>query len=476
MVNKMELPDPLFSDLSNRVHFRSRGGMMNHLNDGRSMRDDESRPNGGPEATTSTGIDKLKANFALGLGANFFTMGGVVIAWIVLTKTEWVSGFWWQLVHALALSPAFMGDALNSYALCRIRLETHRGWDDIQITVEGRKALDRLHYVWRGLSLATTATLATVLLTGLSPDPIPWFRLRWVFAGLFALQFLRCQYTISAYFAPRVPFLGGISLIRRSVVFAGVAGAWFIWLHLHGPVPFSIPLMLTHGTIFFLFAAALHPMPSKFSIFRPGRPESRILTKAEPITSFEEGSTLASPAALEEVQLWQGKFGFQSLGKIRLPLPEMPIFSAFGEALLSPDRTVLALYLQSEIRKQPHRVLFSSWSGKTILSSDFGAADARFPAEVLFQSLLPGVPATDLLAAHSRAITGPATPLPLEICDWLTEFSQRMVGFLREEARTLRRDHPSDLSAGTLALTLFPTPDPASRADSAGTGGPSAST
>lgn len=418
------------------------------------MLDDESRPPGGPVKENSAGFEKLKANFALGLGANFFTMGGVVAAWITLTKTEWVDGFWWQMIYAMALAPVFMGDALDSYALCRIRLETQRGWDDVQITVEGRKSLDRLHYLWRGLSLVTTVTLGMILLTSLSPDPAAWIPLRWVFAGLFLLHFLRCQHTIAAYFVPRVSFMGGPTLYRRMILFASVASAWFIWLHLQGPTAFSLPLFLTHGTIFFFFAAALHPLPSKFSIFRPERSESRILSKAEPIDAFEPGSQMTSPAALEEVQLWHGKIGFQSIGKLRLPLPEMPIFSAVGEAMFSPDRTILGLYLQSEIRKQPHRVLFSQVAEKTILTSDFGTADARFPDDVRFQSLPPGLPAADLLSAHTKAMSGSPTPLPFEIWDWLTTFSQRMIAFLREEARTLRSKNPSDASTNSLAAAL----------------------
>lgn len=389
--------------------------------------------------------DKLKAIFMLGMAANVFTLSGSVLGLIVLGKTEWVEGFWTQAWYALCLAPLFMGDAINAYVLGRIRLEGERGWDDVQITPEGRQALVGWFRLWRTLSYLTAATLAGALLTTLAPDPAIGRGLFLLFPMLFLAHAVRCLHTLQAYVAPVLPAFGGRALAWRAASLAVLFGGWLTWLSQRtGPVT-GLEL-LGHGIIYFLLCAWLQPLPSKYSILRPAQCAPDL-----GVTLLPEG--LDNPAERLAIQQagawWKGEGGFVSLGFLRLPLLELPLFQATGEALLSPDRSSLLLLLISEVKPRVHRALYSPVGDRVYVTTDFGAPEARFPDEIVYETRPGDEAPAAFLARHRQRCTqrGQVEDPPWA---WLEAMTVLVLQFLarRRPDRSAADDASTDASAG----------------------------
>ena len=118
--------------------------------------------------SSSTGLDKLKAVFFLGLSCNLTTFTVCAITWIVMAKNGWVSGIWQTALTVLAFIPVFMADAIDNYVLGRIRLEHEKGWDDVQISVHGRQKVARYYQFFRILSIIPAYLLAAVMIASYS--------------------------------------------------------------------------------------------------------------------------------------------------------------------------------------------------------------------------------------------------------------------------------------------------------------------
>lgn len=378
--------------------------------------------------------EKITATFTLGIGSNFSTLAGVLAAWIFLTRTGWVDGFWQQLFQAFLLAPVFLGDAMNAYVLGRIDLDTRRGWDDIQITDEGRRALSRLRYPWRALSIATTTSLAAIFLVAHAPEPAAFAWVRYVFPALLFIQAARCLFTIRTYIAPRLPSFGGTSLFRRAV-WAYLAGAlWLGWLLTRPLAPFawwSVPL---HGCVFFLISGWLQPLPSRFSVFQPGG-SGRKLPKlvVEPLRAGIGQPAISGDVRGEEAR-WQSEHGFVTISDVRMPLLEMPLFEAAGTALAAPDNTALLLVLQSEVRSRPHCTLISWIDGKAFVTTNFGSTTSRFPAGITYLPRNPDEAPASFLAAHRTSCpSGAVTSIPQPPWQALQAMVEAMVVFLHRE-------------------------------------------
>ncbi len=395
--------------------------------------------------------DKLKAIFQLGMAANFFTLVGAVLGLIVLGKTEWVVGFWAQAWYALCLTPLFMGDAINAYVLGRLRLEGERGWDDVQITPEGRQNLVGWFRLWRTLSFLTAVTLAGKLLTTLAPDPAIGQGLFLLFPILFLAHAVRCLHTLQAYVAPVLPAFGGRALVWRAASLLVLFCGWLTWLGRRtGPVT-GLDL-IGHGIVYFLICAWLQPLPSKYSILRP--------TRSAPdlgVTLLPEGlENAAERLAIQEAGAWwKGEGGFVSLGCLRLPLLELPLFQATGEALLSPDRSSLLLLLISEVKPRVHRALYSSGGDRAYVTTDFGAPEARFPDEILYETRPGDEPAADFLARHQQrcARCGPLEDPPWA---WLEALVLLVLQFLARRRPGEPASGASPAAHGSAAVGEIP--------------------
>lgn len=401
-----------------------------------------------PQSASASPAAKIKATFILGLGSNFSTMGGVLAAWILLSRTEWVAGFWWQLFHALLLAPVFLGDAVNAYVLGRISLDTQYGWDDIRITEEGRRALSRLHYPWRALSLATAASLAALFLTSYSPDPSAYAWVRYVFPALLFIHAARCLYTIKAYISPRLPSYGGTALIRRAL-WAYLAGTvWVGWLLTRPMEPSPWWAVALHGLAFFLVAGWLQPLPSKFSVFQPGG-SGRKLPKlvVEPLRGGVGLPAISGDVRSEEAR-WKSEHGFVPISDVRMPLLEMPLFEAAGTALAASDASSLLLILQSEVRGRPHRTLVSWMDGKAFVTTNFGATTARFPSGITYLSRSADEAAASFLEAHRATCpVGACSTIPQPPWPALQGMVEAMVIFLHREIQVPTPAMPSDGAA-----------------------------
>ncbi|MBI3038927.1 hypothetical protein HYY75_07760, partial [bacterium] len=304
--------------------------------------------------------EKFKANISVGFGANFFTIGGVLLSLIILSKTNWVIGFYNQVISSLCLAPIFMGDAINSYWLCRIRMEGEKGWNDILVTPEGALGLKKLHLFWRALSMLPALVLALVFLTSLSENPTSFFFLKPVFLLFFILHFIRCFHSAYHYLAPLFPSLGGRGFVKKILIMGGIFSIWASWIFFRDPaLPFSNLGFVFHGTFYFLFCGSLHPLPSKFSIFQLKPRGKPVIIKAiEPLPN-ELGKDFLLDETASEVKKWAIQGNFISSGFLKMPLLEMPIFVAVGEALIAPNNKTLLLILKSETQERWYRSVIS---------------------------------------------------------------------------------------------------------------------
>ncbi len=378
-------------------------------------------------------MEKLQTNITLGIGSNYFSIAGVLAAWVVLMKTGWRDGFWETIFASMAVAPAMMGDALDSYFLNRVRVDTEKGWNDVFITEAGRNHLTKFH-VWHRLhSLLSAGFLAGILLVGFSSDPsiYQWFRP--VFGLLFLTLSLRCLFVQIRYLAPaltsrRVPAFG-----KRWVFVLALGALWFWWLYARDPgKPFSPMGMALHGLIYFFLCGILHPLPSRYSILHLDRNPGPRLPRE--IKVFPDGTPnpLLETDMKDQLPLWQNA-GFTPLSVFSMPLLEMPIFQTVGQAWIGPERRVLLLLQVSEGRENAHRTLVS-WRGDQILiSSDFGAATARFPEGIHYQSIPRASTPTEALQQHFAFTGADLHPAADPVWPLVNQILGRMMDFLRTE-------------------------------------------
>jgi hypothetical protein len=329
--------------------------------------------------------EKLQANFALGLSSNVFTLAGVVGAWIFLAKAEWVHGFWDQLLLCVSLAPVFMGDTINAYVCGRVVLESQRNWDDIKISPAGKTQIGRWHKVIRLLSIGNALVLALLLIHGLSPNPEAWMILKPLFLTLTVVSIARSQWFYHAHIVPLVPRLSGAPFFRRLAGILVGATIWGVLLWRRDIFPVSRLGVIAHGTFYFLLCALLHPLPSKFSIFRmPKNTRQAPPTGVEPV-SAEKVTFLQEPLIRQELETWN-QLGFTDGWRlIRMPLLELPLFEACGTCVRHQDGKTLLLILRSDVKTRIHRYLISWSPEKAFVTSDFGAPEAAFPGVVSYQ-------------------------------------------------------------------------------------------
>lgn len=373
--------------------------------------------------------EKLKTNFSLGVSCNFFTLAGMAAVWIFLAKTGWVNGFWHQIFLAFCFIPVFMGDAINAYVLGRIRLESSMGWEDVQITGEGKRQVVRWYFFFRALSLASAFTLVGLLISGFSPDPGSWQFLKPLFLTLFAICFLRGQIFIFGSILPLNPKLGGRKFLKLFFFMAAVGG-WLFWLFHREPTEFSVWAIVLNGILYFLFFAFLHPLPSKFSIFRMSAGGKPCLRKIEPIG--EEGvSFLKDLEMLEELKSWE-KLGFRKpLESMRMPLLELPLFEAIGKGFLHDDSHFLLLILKSEVKNRIHRTLISWVGRKTYFSTDFEAPQVCFPDEFDYYAFTEKVEPETFFSKHRERLSGAPELIPEPVFSKLDGLLEKMQDYLR---------------------------------------------
>jgi hypothetical protein len=411
-------------------------------------------------------LEKLKLTFALGMGANVPAITGVVLCWVILAKLGWADQHGVSpVVTAFCLAPLFLADAVDHYVLNRVRVDVAKGWEDIQMTGAGKNSLCTYYGVWRSLSFLSAASLAAVLLATLSPDPSALRHLTWLFAVCFLLLMARWQFVVWAFITPVVPSFAGASFTRRLVLLTAAGTAMIIWLLARPEAVLSRLGMVACGTLYLALCGILHPLPSKYSIFQPGRQgRPRILTAIEPI---EPDSPALSPTIDLEARPWIEEHGFHLVGALQMPLLELPLFVAQGKAYLDAGRHELLLVLQSEVRGRVHRSLLSWNSDGTLdFTTDFGAPDARFPEHTRYRTLPHETAAGAFLTAH-RSIRGPADSSPLLALPeppWenVQHEVELMIRFLHREIKPADGSPASpssaDLTTGT-APVAPPAPD-----------------
>ncbi|MBF0544874.1 MAG: hypothetical protein HQM08_10595 [Candidatus Riflebacteria bacterium] len=388
------------------------------------------------EQKAAAKIEKIKAIFALGVGANFFTLIGTIAIWIVLVKTEWVFGFWRRLFFAFAFMPVFMADAIHSYVLNRIKIDEIKGFNDVLISEEGKGKLRNFHNFWRFLSFFTASFLALTLITTLSPTPEFWNWAKIFFAALFTVYFTVSRVFFHRYFAPVLPDVSSKSLKRKNWMFICFSLPWVIWLLIRDPLPMSAIGCMFHGIIFFLLASSLHPLPTKFSLLWRERKNGTEFSTPKTM-EVEVSDIIEIPETISaESEIWTTQHGFRKISKVKLPLFELPIFFTVGEALLSNDSLSLLLITQSEIKKNFHRALVSKVDGIFFLSSDFGTSEAKFPGEVKYNFQKPEITSVEFLESHQKFLNTSVEPFPQSPWESLKILNEKILCFLRSDART----------------------------------------
>ncbi len=353
-------------------------------------------------APSSQAIEKLKAIFFLGMKCNLVTLTGMVIVWIVLARTEWVTGFWENLFTIIVFAPVFMGDAICSYGLGRIKLELEKQWDDVQITQNGREAVNKYFYLWRAISFVPAILLAAVMLVSFQWPAEKVQLVKIAFFVGFSLHFLRNTMFMQKYFAPRIPGFGGKTLFKRSFLVASFFALAYLYLWFRPHASFSKLEILSVGIAYFIICAILQPLPTKFSLLKPGRRPKRraffgieIIPESE-IPASELGKITETYASSEsEEQLSFCNF-------IRMPLLELPLFQASGRLCMDSNKKAVILFLFSEVRKTVHRSIVS-WKGNSLfVTTDFGSPQAKFPATFDYKDYSKKLDLKQLLDEHFR--------------------------------------------------------------------------
>jgi hypothetical protein len=376
----------------------------------------------------------------LGLTSNFTTLAGLVLVWIYLSRGQWVEGFLETALTVLAFTPIFMGDAVDHYCLGRVRLEHLKGWDDIQITAKGRAQVAYNYHIFRVASIIPAYLLAAVYVGGFSAPAETVLKLKLAFLAAFILHFSRTTWFLQNCVAPRLPSYGGTRLAWRNLL-AGLAFvAWFSYFWNKTDFPASKLSILGSGIFYFLLNGFLHPLPTRYSLLRPGKPSRR-----EAFFSAEvlDDNQLAALKNYDEITAVSDKcrteLGFQKIANLRLPLLELPLFQAWGRVLSSEDGRIAMLLLDSEVGRGVHRSLISFRDDEIFITTDFGSPQAKFPDSVKYQNYEKNLSASELLQQHSRLISEARVDnVKASICPKLENFVKNMIKFLETDAAAKR--------------------------------------
>lgn len=336
--------------------------------------------------SSSTSLDKLKTVFLLGLTCNLTTFAGCTAVWIILAKNEWISGFWQTLFTVMSFAPVFMGDAINHYTMGRIRIEQLNGWDDVQITSVGRASVTRFYRFFRILSILPAYLLAAAIAAGFGAQTEVVIQLKTVFLLAFALNFFRSTMFLQSYIAPRLPSYGGRTLAIRSFLIAGVFALWFVYFFNQPAQAMSKLGIFGHGMLFFFLNGAMNPLPTRYSLFRPGKPASKAAFFTIEVLSNEQFSALPMSGEIEAAALKLPERHFKPLGNIRMPLLELPLFQAWGKVFLDEAQKTMVMLLATEVKNSTHTTILSPATDGWHISTNFGAPQARFPEKFVYRS------------------------------------------------------------------------------------------
>lgn len=382
----------------------------------------------------STGLEKLKSVFFLGLTCNLTTFAGCAVTWIILAKNGWVSGIWQTLITVLSFIPIFMADAINNYTIGRIKLEHDKGWDDVQISAQGRQKVASHYQFFRLLSIIPAYLLAAAIIAGFSGDEGIIQALKLAFLLAFAVQFYRCYWLLHRYISTRLPSFGGRRLIGRSMIIASVFTLWYLYFWKLPAQPLSLSQIFASGLLYFFISAALHPLPTRYSLIRPGRPIAKGNFFKVEIIDDELLSSL--PGAEEINQNLRQPFidaGFTLIANIRLPLIALPLFQSWGQLFIAGDKKTLLLLLACEPQKGTHRSLVSLHGDKYTLTTDFGTPQAKFPGNIDCIIHERKIASAELLMLHHKHSGDNADEFSAEPWHHLETMIKSVIAFLESE-------------------------------------------
>ncbi|MBU1105865.1 MAG: hypothetical protein KKB51_04270 [Candidatus Riflebacteria bacterium] len=384
----------------------------------------------------STGLDKLKAVFFLGLTCNLTTFIGCAVAWIIMAKNGWVTGVWQTAITVVSFIPVFMADAINNYTLGRIRLENDKGWDDVQISVQGRRKVARYYQFFRILSIIPAYLLAAIMLASFGSFENIIQNLKLAFLIAFVVNFYRSVWFLHRHIAPRLPSFGGRRLVIRSLTIAGIFALWFLYFWNLPVQTLSLSQIFSYGLIYFFISAAMHPLPTRYSLIRPGRPIAKGTFFKTEIIDDEQLNSL--PGASEINNERRQPFinaGFSPVANIKMPLIELPLFQAWGQVFIANNKKTLLLLLACEPHKGAHRCLISYQSGKYLITTDFGAQQARFPDNIAYKPYERKLSSEELLQRHNSRVTEGADEFSNSPWQHLETLVNSVISFLESENR-----------------------------------------
>ncbi len=383
---------------------------------------------------SSTGLDKLKAVFFLGLSCNLTTFTGCAITWIVMAKNGWIEGIWQTALTVLAFIPVFMADAIDNYTLGRIRLEHDKGWDDVQISVHGRRKVAHYYQFFRFLSIIPAYLLAATMIVSYSDQPHTAQTFKIAFLVAFAAQFYRSYWLLKRHIATRLPSFGGRRLTGRTLIIASIFTLWFSYFWNLPAQPYSLGQIAGSGLLYFLIAAVLHPLPTRYSLTRPGRPIARGNFFKIEVIDNEQLNSLPGAAGIDDTMRQPfTTASFRHLANLRMPLLELPLFQAWGQALMAEDGRSLLLLLACEPHKGIHRSLISHAAGKYFVTTDFGAQQARFPESIEYLLIDRRTSGDEMLRLHSCRIAETAVTLSDPPWNHLETIINSVIAFLETE-------------------------------------------
>lgn len=397
-----------------------------------------------------TSFDKLKTVFFLGLTCNFTTFFGCAAVWIALARNEWVSGLIETALIVFSFAPVFMGDAVSSYTLGRIKLEAEKGWDDVQISVRGREKVAKFYRFYRALSILPAYLLAASIVATWGGDALLVQRLKIAFLVACALNFARSAHLLQRFIAPRLPGYGGRRLVWRMLIISGIFTAWYLWFYNLPHQAMSKLAIIASGVLYFIISGVLHPLPTRFSLLRPGRPASRVAFFSVELLSDEQLQAIpGSGIFTEALRQPLCEAGFRFLANIRMPLIELPLFQSWGVAMISADGRTLGLLLDTEVKKGPYRCLISVGGGRFVITTDFGSGQAKFPAAVCYKLVERSLNKAEMLKLHHARTGGDFEQLNSVAWQRLEELVKTILRYLESETAERRRNAAPAAQAGT---------------------------
>ena len=217
------------------------------------------------QTSDNSGFNKLKTILFLGLSCNYTTLLGCIVTFVLVQHLGIVSEFFSAILLTACIAPFFMGDAVNSYVLGRIRLEAKNDWDDIRMTPQSKERISEYFNFYRGISVVSSYSIVALIILSIAKHQIPeWLTIAVI--AIAVIHFGLCFMHILTGIAPVIPSYKKLGMLHRIMFLLIFGGLWYWAFQMQDFSGINYTFIFISGLLYFMANGMMTPLPSNGSL------------------------------------------------------------------------------------------------------------------------------------------------------------------------------------------------------------------